>query len=108
MTQSDKRSYAAGSFELLLDGQKSSAYVKMVEGGHIKTNTIDEPFGPTTERAKHQSTAEIEPISMDIGMSNSEAMLKWIQQSWKQQFNRRSGQITHADVNLQTQFEHEF
>ena len=34
--------------------------------------------------------------------------MKWIQGSWRKEFGRRNGQITHADFNLNKQVEHEF
>lgn len=103
-----KRSYAAGSFELTLDGHVSTAYLKSVEGGQIKGAKVDEAVGPTSHRIKHLSTMEIEPLSLDMGMSGTEPILKWIQGSWRHDYGRRNGQISHADFNLSEQFVVEF
>ena len=102
------RSYAAGFFELALDGKDTTAYLKSVEGGQIKGNTSDEPIGPDNMRIKRLSTHEVEPITMEIGMAGSAAVLEWIKGSWDKSWNRRSGQITHADFNLKSQLQHEF
>jgi hypothetical protein len=106
MTQ--KRSYTAGHFELLIDGHASTAYVKSVDGGHVRASIVDEPIGPENVRVKHTSTVEIEPFSIDFGLSGANDVLKWIQNSWNKRFSRRNGQITHANFDLRSTFEHEF
>jgi len=104
----DKRSSAAGHFELALDGHVVTSYVKSVEGGHVRQQSIDEPIGPENQRIKHASVAEIEPFVVDMGLAGSGDVLRWIQASWRKEFNRRHGQITHANFNLKSVFEHEF
>jgi hypothetical protein len=103
-----KRSYAQGHFELRIDGKPTTAYLKSVDGGFAKASIIDEPIGPHNERIKHTSTVEVEPISLEFGLSGAGHMLKWIQNSWKKKHERWSGQITHADFNMMPTFEHEF
>ncbi|MBX3156968.1 MAG: phage tail protein [Deltaproteobacteria bacterium] len=102
-----KRSYAQGHFELRIDGHATTAYLKSVEGGFSKVSVVDEPIGPHNERIKHSSTVEIDPISIEFGISGAKDILKWIQKSWRKQHMRYSGQITHADFNLHPTFEHE-
>lgn len=103
-----KRSYSAGSFELAIDGHPTTAFIKSVDGGQPKANLVDEPIGANHQRIRHISTVEVEPFSMEIGMAGAESILKWIQQSWRRDFNRRNGIVTHADFDLHKQFEHEF
>ncbi|MDB4958132.1 MAG: hypothetical protein JWO36_5701 [Myxococcales bacterium] len=104
----DKRSYTAGHFELLIDGLRSTAYLKSVDGGYVRQSLIDEPIGPHNARVKHTSTAEIEPFTVDFGLASANDILKWIQGSWNKSWVRRSGQISHADFNHYTTFEHHF
>jgi hypothetical protein len=92
----------------MIDGHATTAYLKSVEGGHAKASPIDEPVGPIHQRVKHTSIVDIEPFSIDFGMSGAADILKWIQASWRQDFGRRNGQITHANFDLQSTFEHEF
>jgi hypothetical protein len=66
-----KRSYSSGHFELLIDGHASTAFLKSVDGGFAKTQLVDEPVGPVSQRIKHTSVAEIEPFSIDFGISES-------------------------------------
>jgi hypothetical protein len=103
-----KRSYSAGSFELAIDGHPTQAYVKSVDGGNAKANQVQEPIGAFQEKIRHLSTVEIDPFSLEIGMAGAEPILKWIRQSWRREFSRRNGVITHADFNYHKQFEHEF
>jgi hypothetical protein len=105
---STRKSYSAGHFELSVDGSPMTSFVKSVEGGYVRTSTIDEPMGHDLRRVKHTSVAEIEPFSIELGMAGSEPILDWIQLSWNRNFARRDGQITHADFNLHQTFVHQF
>ncbi len=104
----NKRSYSAGHFQLDIDGEETTAYLKTVDGGYVKATTIDEPIGPYNLRVKHTSVTDIDPISFEFGLAGSHHVLKWIRSSWKKQWSRRNGQITHADFNMYRTFEHEF
>jgi hypothetical protein len=106
MTQ--KRSYTAGHFEIAIDGHPSTAYLKSVDGGFMRASQINEPVGPDHNRIKHTSTVDIEPFTIDFGLSGSKDVLLWIQASWRRQWSRRNGQISHANFNLFKTFEHEF
>jgi hypothetical protein len=108
MTILTRNSYAAGHFELQIDGHKSTAYVKSVEGGWSRANIVDEAHGADPERVKQISNVEIDPITMEFGLAGANDMLKWIQGSWNRTYSRRNGQITHADFDLKSSFEHEF
>jgi hypothetical protein len=103
-----KRSYTAGHFELLIDGHASTAYLKSVDGGHVRANVVDEPIGHDIVRVKHTSTVDIEPFSIDFGIAGANDVLLWIQSSWRKNWGRRNGQITHANFDLYRTFEHEF
>jgi len=103
-----KKSYTSGHFELVIDGHKSTAYVKSVDGGHVIANVIDEPIGTHNQRIKSISTLDIEPFTLDFGISGAKDVLKWIRSSWKKNYARRNGMITHANFDLQRTYEHEF
>jgi hypothetical protein len=102
------RSYTAGHFHLEIDGMPSSAYVKSFEGGWAKRNAVDEQVGANNLRIKHVTTAEIDPITLEVGMAQSDFLLQWIANSWKRSFARHDGQVVHADFNYRAQFTHEF
>jgi tail tube protein gp19 len=103
-----KKSYTSGHFELQIDGHASTAYLKSVEGGFVRASVIDEPIGTHNERIKHTSTVDVEPFTVDFGISGAKDVLLWIQGSWRKDWDRRNGQITHANFNLYETFEHEF
>jgi hypothetical protein len=107
-TNTDKRAYTAGHFELQLDGHPTTAYLKSVDGGYVKASLVDEPIGPENLRIKHTSTVDIDPFTVEFGISGANDVLKWIQGSWRKEWSRRNGQITHANFDLKKTFEHEF
>jgi hypothetical protein len=103
-----KSSYTAGHFELMIDGHKTTAYLKSVDGGWPKANVVDDPIGAASERVKHISTVEIDPFSVEFGLVGAKEILKWIKGSWTRKWDRRNGQITHANFDLYQTYEHEF
>jgi hypothetical protein len=103
-----KKSFTSGHFELEIDGHKSTAYLKSVDGGHVVANAIDEPIGTHNQRIKSISTLEVDPFTLDFGISGAKDILKWIRSSWDKKYTRRNGVITHANFDLQRTYEHEF
>lgn len=104
-----RTSYAAGHFELRVDGHEPTAFVRSVEGGWSRAQLTDEAAGSTADPIKQISTVDIDPITVEIGLSGCKDMLRWIEGSWnRKEPQRRNGQITHADFNMRAMFEHEF
>lgn len=101
-------SYTAGSFELQIDGHPTNAYIKSMDGGFGKMDHTVESVGSKDDQIKHGSKIDFDPLSFDIGMSGSESILLWIQESWRRKYSRRNGMVTHADFDLKSQLEHEF
>jgi hypothetical protein len=104
----NKTAYTAGHFELSIDGAKTTAYLKSLDGGFMGHSVVDEAIGTENKRIKHSAVADVEPISFEIGMSGSASVLQWIQDSWNKDYQSRSGQINHANFNMEKVFEHEF
>ncbi|HEY4178594.1 MAG TPA: phage tail protein [Kofleriaceae bacterium] len=100
--------YTAGHFELLIDGHSTTAYLRSVDGGSVKSSPVDGGHGADLFHIKQAMVTEIEPITIDFGIAGAAGVLKWIQQSWRKEADRRNGQITHADFNLDAMFEHQF
>ena len=67
-----RNSYASGHFELRIDGHKSTAYVKSVEGGWSRANIVDDAHGPDPQRVKQISSVDIDPISIEVTAENAE------------------------------------
>jgi T4-like virus tail tube protein gp19 len=102
MSQMTQRSTSTGHFEFAIDGHDRPVYLKSIEGGFVKASIIDEPIGLDLHRIKHTSVREVEPISFECGIAGSAQILKWIQASWKREWNRRNGHIIHANYEQQS------
>ena len=102
------RSYSAGHFLFVLDGSPNAGLIRSVSGGAIKGQIIDEAPGSDLHRVKHVGVVEIEPMELELGMALSEPFIKWINDSWKKKFARRSGAIVHADFDLKERLAQEF
>ncbi|MCE9573960.1 MAG: phage tail protein [Deltaproteobacteria bacterium] len=98
----------ASIFEFTIDGWRNTAYIKSVEGGYPKLNTIEEQVGADNLFIKHGSTVEIDPISVEMGMQTGTEVLSWIQSSWRKEFSRHSGMITHANFDKKALVDHHF
>jgi hypothetical protein len=104
-----RKSYAAGHFELLIDGDRPTAYVRSIEGGWSNAVISDDAVGPDATHVKQISNVEIEPITVEFGLGGACDLLAWIAGSWdRTDKRRRTGQITHADFDMRTMFEHDF
>lgn len=108
MPITERRAYSAGHFELTIDNAATPAFVKSVEGGFVKLNSSDVQGGADPVRVKHATTREVEAMTFDIGMSEVNALMLWIAQSWRREFNRKSGHVIHADQNYRAQLQHNF
>jgi hypothetical protein len=102
------RAYSAGHFELQIDGMSSTAYVKSCEGGWPKMNVTDEAVGGDSDRIKHGTTCEVDAVQLELGMSQTDFLLKWIADSWAHKFARHDGCIVHGDFHYKAQFQHTF
>ncbi|GAB4564233.1 MAG: hypothetical protein Tsb0020_14170 [Haliangiales bacterium] len=111
----DTRAYSAGQFLFTLDDRATSetTWLKSVDGGGIKGSVIQENIGPDFVQIKHLATVEIEPLTLEVGLSGSRSLLEWIQESFtrsnkSERFSRRNGSIIHADYNQNATMEYWF
>jgi hypothetical protein len=107
-TKGTKKSYTTGHFELSIDGQKTTAYLKSLDGGYARHALIDERIGPENMAIKHGSVADVDPFSFEFGLSGANKVLSWIQQSWKKDPRPADGEIVHANFNYESTFTHQF
>jgi phage tail-like protein len=103
-----RRTYTAGHFQLAIDGVTTPTFIKSVEGGYAKIKSDDVQVGTDPIRTKHVTVREIEPITLEVGVSQVDQIWLWIAQSWRREFSRRSGQIIHADFNYRPQVIQQF
>jgi hypothetical protein len=104
----NRLAYTAGHFELSIDGAKTSAYLKSLDGGYMAHSLVSESIGSENKPIRHAAVGDVDPVSFEIGMSGAGSVLQWIQDSWNKNYQQRSGQINHANFNMEKVFEHEF
>ena len=102
------RPYTGGHFEMVLDGHKLASTFKSVEGGWPKQQVIDEPTGSELFHIKHGGIWDNDPITIDFGIAGSYEIFKWIQNSWRHEWQTRNGEIIHANFNKRQTFVQEF
>lgn len=100
--------YAAGFFQMIIDDDRTTSYLKSVEGGHSEQEFISERIGEHQHVVNHSSVANVSEVSFEFGLSGAKGVLKWIQSSWERKFCTRSGQIDHADFDTNIRFTQEF
>ena len=96
-----KRSATAGRFVMEVDGSRV-AYLKKISGlayeGDIGTND----HGPLNMQTKHLTNYKYSDCKADIGIAQSGAMYKWIQQSFRKEYATKNVAIMAADFNYKT------
>lgn len=105
---STKKSFTSGHFELSIDGQRTTAYLKSLDGGWGRHALVDERIGPENMSIKHGSVADVDPFSFEFGLSGANKVLAWIQDSWKKNPKPANGEIVHANFNMEPMFTHQF
>jgi hypothetical protein len=101
-------SYTSNHFKVEFDQGRGGAYLRAVEGGFAKATLVSEPVGSDTLRVHHTATREIDPVTMEVGMSECKDIIRWLSDSMDKSHSRRSGAIVHADFNLEQRFMHQF
>lgn len=108
----NRTAYTSGHFLLKLDEPRlndlQTTWLKSLDGGAVKASLIEENVGPDNLQLKHLSTVEIEPLTMEVGMSASSPLFQWVMDSMNKEFSRRNGEITHADFKLNSVLEQFF
>jgi hypothetical protein len=104
-----RRSFVGSQFLFALDdGGPDAAYVKSVSGGGVKGKVLEGEVGPDHILFKHLGAVEIEPITVEVGMSVSRPLFDWIRASWRRDHGRRSGAIVHADADMRARLREDF
>jgi hypothetical protein len=99
--------YAAGNFQLMLDGV-GAGFLKSVDGGAISAEVISEPVGSSSHVKKHLGPPRYEPFTIQLGLWMGKAAYEWIQAAWKMNDVRKNGSIVAYDFNLEARSEREF
>jgi hypothetical protein len=105
---STKKSFTSGHFELSIDGRKTTAYLKSLDGGWGRHSLVDERIGPENIAIKHGAVADVDPFSFEFGLSGANQVLAWIRESWRKEPKPANGEIVHANFNMEPMFTHQF
>jgi len=105
MSNLTQKNFATGHIELRVYGEKVSSYLRSCDGGMLKAASTEEPMGSHRMRDRHTSTREIEPLSLDFGLSGA----KWVLQAAANvlgtgKHQRYNGAVVHADSNFVEQY----
>lgn len=103
------KSYATSHFQVKVDGHPITSFVKSVEGGLFKIDSVTEPTGPFHIPVRHISTRTVEPITIDIGLSGTGWIMGVLESIInRREFSRVSGEILHCDADTALRFRQEF
>lgn len=109
MSNLTKKNFAAGYFDLEVNNQQMTGHLKSVDGGMLKMASTNEPAGGSHLQQKHASAREVEPLSLEFGLSGASWALKAAEGVInRRQHERYSGAIVHTDPNFVEQYRYEF
>ena len=101
------RPYAAGYFQLVLDGL-DCGFLKSIDGGTAVAEVVSEPGGPTYFAKKHLGPLSYSPLAMEFGLAMTGDLYKWINASWSGSNSRKNGAVVAADQGLVAVSQREF
>lgn len=105
----NNKNFGTGHFDVMIDKQDLTAYVKSASGGLMKGTWVEEAHGPYQLKLRHVGTREIVPIEIELGMNGTSWALKPIEDAINgKPWTRHEGEIIHADTNMTEQFKQEF
>ena len=102
------RARANRFFAVVLDGYPNIGQVKSVEGGKISADVVTQPIGGHAMRVKNVGSLQIEPFTVQVPLSVSDACWDWVAKSWSGQVERRNGAILTFDETRNLVHEQQF
>jgi len=101
------RAYAAGQFQLELDGIPCG-FLRSVEGGAATADVVEEQTGATYYVQKHVGQPRWEDLILGLDLSLDKSVYQWIADSWTGKPSRRDGSIIAVSQQLKAVSEREF
>lgn len=92
------RGYAAGLFIMELEGGQAG-YIKKCDIGKLTGNLATTKTGAILPEKKQITGMKWEPMTIEVGLSHSAALLDWMQAAFKGQHVRKNGSVTMYDHN---------
>lgn len=94
-----KRGFVSGNFALDLDGMRAG-WIFSYEGGMAQGEVVPEKIGHDNLEHKHISGIKYEDIAMTCGPAMSREFYKWIKNSFKKDYERKTGAFVQADYDF--------
>ena len=101
------RTYAAGNFQLLLNGA-ACGFLKSIDGGTAVGEVVSVPADPSHFAKKHLGGVTYSPLALQLGMGMGKELYEWISASWNGNPGRRNGAIVAADSQFVAVSQREF
>jgi hypothetical protein len=98
----DGRGYRSGAFALEVEGV-IVGYIRKVDLGKLKGEVVTNNLGPTNRQKKHVARMMWDPMSFEVGMGMSKALVDWINSSFKMNHLRKNGAFIMFDHNYDVQ-----
>jgi hypothetical protein len=93
-----KRSATLGRFVLELEGAHCAG-LKSIQGGEYEADVATLDHGPLNMQTKHMANFKIADFKAKMGIAQTGAMYKWIQQSFRKDYATKSGAVIAGDFN---------
>lgn len=104
----NRTAYTSGHFLFTIDGELDTSWLKSVDGGAVKGTVVEESLGLDDLQLKHIATVETDPLTVEVGISASSSVLRWVRDSMNRKFSRRNGSVIHANFKYESVFEQSF
>ena len=96
---SDGRSYTAGRFAFILDGEQLSGYPLDAEGGEAYADVLVDPPGPDGVARKRPGRVKYGDITLKTGIGMSKGFYEWVKSAFDGKYERRNGAVIAANFD---------
>src|SRR5688572_11020594 len=107
-TSNANRAYSAAHFLLELDQRQKVGFLRSVQGGGIKADTLTYQMGNNRDLWKQMSKPKYEDITFEVGMSMGETFCKWVEDFVAGRVVRKTGAILAGDFHYKERARREF
>jgi hypothetical protein len=97
MQRATPRAYSAAHFLLELDQHENAGFVRSVDGGGVRSETLSYRGGDSHAHYRQQGAPRYEELKIQVGMSMSRGFYSWIEGFFSGQVTRKSGAIVAGD-----------
>lgn len=99
MQRATSRAYSAAHFLLELDHHENAGFIRSVDGGGVRSETMSYRGGDSHALYRQQGSPRYEELRIQVGMSMSRGFYAWIEKFFSGQVVRKSGAIVAGDYH---------